>query len=174
MNKTEKENVVGDLASLLKDSPNLYLTDFTGISVKGMTDLRRRFRAHGVKYRVVKNTLAVRALKEVAVTGLDSQLTGPTGVVFAGEDPVSAAKVLSDFQKESEDRPAVKAAWVEGRAIGPDEFKRLANLPTRDQLMGQLAGVWSAPLSGFVTALGGLLYQFVGSVEALRAQRESA
>jgi large subunit ribosomal protein L10 len=174
MNKTEKRDVVGALATMLKSSANVYLTDFTGISVKGMTDLRRRFRAHGVQYRVVKNTLALRALKDTDVIGLDALLTGPTAVVFAGEDPVGAAKVLAEFQKESEDRPAVKAAWVEGRAIGPNEVKRLANLPTRDQLLAQLAGAWSAPLSGFVTALGGLLYQFAGSLEALRAQREGA
>ncbi len=104
--------------------------------------------------------------------GLDDLLTGPTGFVFARANPVAAAKVLAAFQKEH-GTLTVKAGVVDGRALTSEQVRRLAALPPRDQLMAQVGGALQAPLQGFVGALTGLLYQFVGAVEALRAQRSS-
>ena len=174
MNKTDKQTVVKDLTARLEQSVNLYVTDFTGITVKRMTEMRRRFRAEGLDYMVVKNTLARRALADASVEGLEHVLVGPTGFVFAGSDAVAAAKILTEFQRDGEDRPAVKAGLVDGRPVGPDEVKRLATLPTREQLMGQLAGAMQAPLQGLLGAFNGLLYQFAGVLDSLRAQRENA
>jgi len=174
MNRDEKQTFVATLTEKLRSSPNLYLADFTGISVKGMTDLRRRFRSEGAEFLVVKNTLARWAFRDAEVAGFEDVLAGPTGIVFAGEDPVSAAKVLADFQKEQENRPAVKAGVVDGKAVGADDVRRLAALPTREVLMGQVAGVFQAPMAGLVGAMEGLLYQMVGVIEALRAQRADA
>lgn len=174
MKKSEKVQTVATLAEKLSASPNLYLTDFTGITVKNMTDLRRRFRAEGAEFVVVKNTLALRALEAASVSGLNELLAGPTGIVFAGDDPVSAARVLADFQKEQEDRPTIKAGMVDGKQVGVAEIKKLASLPTRDVLLAQLGAALQSPMAGFVGALDGLLYQFVGSLEALRAQRDNA
>ena len=174
MNKNEKADLVQTLTAQLNESPNVYLTDFTGISVNRFNELRRRFRAQGARFVVAKNTLVRRAFQELSVEGLDDALAGPTGLVFAGADPVAAAKVLAEFQKEDEDRPAVKAGLVDGRTVGPDQVKRLAALPTRDELMGQLAGAFQAPMAAFAGALDSMLYQFVGVLEALRAQREDA
>lgn len=175
MNRTQKGEIVAQLTERLQRSPNLYLTDFTGIGVKPMTELRRKLRAAGVEYVVVKNTLALRALEtvEVGVGGLTEELKGPTAFVFAGPDPVSAAKVLTEFQKEHEVL-TVKSGLLEGRAVTADEVARLATLPSRDQLLAQLGGAFQAPMQGFVGALTGLLYQFVGAVEALRAERAGA
>lgn len=171
MNRTEKTDLVGALTERLSRAKTIYVTDFTGLKVKNATELRRRFRGVGVEYVVVKNTLLQRALKDASVAGLDSALEGPTALVLAGRDPIGAAKVLADFQKEFE-RPTVKAGLVDGRLITPAEVKRLASLPSREQLLGQVAGVLQAPLAGFLGVMSGLLTQFVGAVEALREQRE--
>lgn len=173
MSQEKKSEVVEKLTARLERSPNLYLTDFSGLSVKPMTELRRKLRDAGVEYAVVKNTLAARAFQSASVSGFEDMLNGPTAVVFAGDEPVLAAKVLAQFQKDHE-QLTFKAGLVEGRRIEADEIKRLATLPSREELLGQVAGAMQAPLQGFVGALSGLLYQFVGAVEALRAQRAGA
>ena len=106
MKRNEKEQLVTELTAKINGATAFYYTDFTGLNVKKMTELRRRFRKAGVEYVVIKNSLAQRAVNESGLVG--SRLRGPTGVVI-GKDPVTAAKVLSDFAKENEQRP------VEGR-----------------------------------------------------------
>ena len=170
MSRTQKTDVVQELATLIKESPNVYLTDFTGVAVKPMTEFRSRLRHVGVRYRVVKNTLALQALEKASIEGLEAQFTGPTAFGFAGEDPIAAAKVIAEFQKEHEVM-TVKAGIVEGRAVGPEEVQRLATLPSREELMSQVGGALQAPLQGFVGALSGLLNQFVGAVEARSGDR---
>ena len=147
--------------ALLVASPTVFVTDFTGLNVLKMTEFRRRLRAAGAQYVVVKNTLAQRALADNAITALDASLTGNTGFVFAGEDPMAAAKVLGEFVKEHE-KPTVKAGWVEGRHVEPAYVKRLGEIPSRDVLLGQFLG-----------GLNGILYQMVGALEALREQRQA-
>jgi len=173
MNRDQKSEVVAGLTGRLARASTIYVTDFTGLKVKNMTELRRRFRGAGVDYVVVKNTLAQRALREAAVPGFDQALKGPTGLVFAERDPLGAARILAEFEKEFQ-RPMVKAGRLEGRPISAAEVARLATLPSREQLLGQLGGALQAPLSAFVGALNGLLYQLVGALEALREQRTGA
>jgi len=173
--KAEKQEQVTALATRLARSPTVYVTDFTGLNVARITDLRRRLRKAGVDYVVVKNTLARRALKDVAVPGLEAHLEGPTGLVLAGADPVAAAaaaKVLADFVREH-DKPAIKVGLVDGKTVTPEQVKRLAALPPRAELLAQLGGALQAPLAGFVGAMQGLLQTMVGALEALRAQRAS-
>ena len=171
MKRNEKEQLVTELRDKLKGASAVYYTDFTGLNVKRMTELRRRFRKAGVEYVVIKNTLALRAVNESGLAG--ERLSGPTGLVV-GTDPVAAAKVLTDFAKENDQRPGIKGGLLDGRQIGVDQVKALANLPSREQLLAELAGGLQAPLAGFVGALNGLLYSFAGALEALRTQRESA
>lgn len=163
MSKSERQDAVVALSEELRTSPNLYVTDFTGLTVGRMTELRRRLRAVGVRYIVVKNTLAERALAANAVEGLASHLAGPTGLVLAGDDPLPAAKALLEFARTAENRPAVKAGLVDGKVVAPAYVKRLGELPSREELLGQMAG-----------ALNGILYQMVGALEALREQRQAA
>jgi large subunit ribosomal protein L10 len=172
MSKPERQAKVETLTAELRESPNLYVTDFSGLNVLRMTEFRRRLRAAGVRYIVVKNTLAQRALAANQVTALDQHLAGPTGLVLAGRDPLAAAKVLTDFQKEFE-KPAIKIGLVDGKPVTPEQVRRLAALPSREQLLGQLAGAFQAPLAQFAGAMNGMLYQMVGALEALRAQRSS-
>ena len=161
MNKTERQETVESLSARLKDAPHVYVTDFTGMSVLRMTEFRRRLRAAGVAYVVVKNTLAQRALAANGITGLDEHLAGPTSLVLT-KDPLTAAKVLGDFAREFE-RPTVKAGLVDGKAVAPAHVKRLGEIPSREVLLAQFAG-----------SLNGLMYSFVGALEALREQRGTA
>jgi large subunit ribosomal protein L10 len=161
MSKTERQATVESLTELLKGSPNVFVTDFSGLNVLRMTELRRRLRHAGVDYVVVKNTLAQRAFAANGVHALDEHLAGPTGLVLS-KDALTAAKVLGDFAREFE-RPAVKAGLVDGKAVAPAHVKRLGEIPSREVLLAMIAG-----------SLNGLLYSFVGALEALREQRGSA
>jgi large subunit ribosomal protein L10 len=163
MSKNERQSEVESLSEQLKGSPTLYVSDFTGLTVERMTDLRRRLRAVGGRYVVVKNTLAGRALAANAVEGLDDHLAGPTGLVLAGDDPLPAAKALLEFSRTADNRPAVRVGLVDGKLVEPAYVKRLGELPSREELLAQFAG-----------ALNGILYQVVGALEALREQRQAA
>ncbi|HEX4562052.1 MAG TPA: 50S ribosomal protein L10 [Gemmatimonadales bacterium] len=170
--KTQKQESVTTLTAKLKQSPSLYVTDFTGLNVARITDLRRRLRKAGGEYVVVKNTLARRALGDAKVSGLDEHLSGPTALVLAGADPVASAKVLTDFAREFE-KPSVKIGLVDGKAVSPEQVKRLAALPSKIELLSQLGGALQAPMAGFVGALNGLLMNMVGALEALKTKRSS-
>jgi large subunit ribosomal protein L10 len=172
--KAQKQEMVTTLAAQVAKSPTIYVTDFTGLDVAHITDLRRRLRAVGVEYVVVKNTLARRALSEQQLKGggLESFLAGPTALVLAGTDPVAAAKVLTDFAKEFE-KPRVKVGLVEGKPITQAQVKSLAALPSKAQLLAQLGGALQAPMAGFLGVLNGLLYAMVGALEALKDKRAS-
>ena len=171
--KAQKQELVTTLAAKLKRSPTLYVTDFTGLDVARITDLRRRLRAAGVEYVVVKNTLARRAFSEAQVTGVESHLDGPTALVLAGADAVAPAKILHDFAKEFE-KPRIKIGLVEGKPIEPKQVARLAALPSREALLAQLGGALQAPLAGFAGALNGLLMMMAGALEALKNQKAGA
>ena len=171
MKKAEKEQLVTELKDKLKTAQSLYYTDFTGLNVKRMTELRRRLKRAGVDYVVIKNTLALRAVNESGLVG--EKLKGPTGLVV-GKDPVAAARVLTEFAKEFEDRPSVKGGLLQGKAINNAQVKRMASLPSREQMLADLAASMQSPLAAFVGALSGPLYMFAGALDALKSQREGA
>jgi large subunit ribosomal protein L10 len=171
MKRTEKEQLVADLSAKLKNAKSLYYTDFTGLNVRRMTELRRRLKRAGVEYVVIKNTLALRAVNDSGLVG--ERLKGPTGLVV-GTDPVVAAKVLSDFAKEFEQKPAVKGGLLDGKAIDSAQVKKLASLPSREQMLADLGAGLQSPMAALVGALNGLLYMFAGALDALKSQREGA
>ena len=171
MKRTEKEQLVTELTDKIKSASAVYYTDFTGLNVKRMTELRRRLRRAGVEYVVIKNTLALRAVNESGLAG--SRLRGPTGIVV-GKDAVAAAKVLSDFAKENEQKPEVKGGLLDGRAIQPAQVQQLASLPSREQLLAELGAGLMSPMAAFAGAMNGLLYMFAGALDALKTQREGA
>ena len=171
MKRNEKEQLVVELKDKMKGASALYYTDFTGLNVKRMTELRRRFRKAGVEYVVIKNTLAMRAVNESGLIG--ERLRGPTGVVVA-KDPVVAAKLLTDFAKEFEQKPTVKGGLLDGKAIDSAQVKQLASLPSREQMLADLGAGLQSPMAAFVGALNGLLYMFAGALDALKSQREGA
>lgn len=171
MKRPEKEKLVAELKEKLTGAKALYYTDFTGLNVKRMTDLRRRLRKANVDYVVIKNTLALRAVNESGL--VSTKLKGQTGLVIA-KDAVAAAKVLSDFAKENDARPAVKGGLLEGKQLDTEQVKKLASMPSREQMLAELGAGLQSPMAAFVGALNGLLYMFAGALEGLRTQREGA
>jgi large subunit ribosomal protein L10 len=174
MKRDDKDAFIGEFQQKLSDASAFYLTDFTGLSVKQMTQLRARLRKQGLEYVVVKNTLAQRALQGIELPDVASFFTGPTGVVIGREDAVAAAKVLTDFAREFGDRPAVKVAVVERKEYSAAQVKVLASLPSREVLLGQIAGGLQAPMARLAGGMSQILAGFARAVDALRQQREGA
>jgi large subunit ribosomal protein L10 len=171
MKRPEKEKLVAELKEKLTGAKALYYTDFTGLNVKRMTDLRRRLRKANVEYVVIKNTLALRAVNESGL--VSTRLKGQTGLVIA-KDAVAAAKVLADFARENDARPAVKGGLLEGKQLDTEQVKKLATMPSREQMLADLGAGLQSPMAAFVGALNWLLYMFAGALEGLRTQREGA
>jgi large subunit ribosomal protein L10 len=171
MKRTDKEQLVVELKEKIGGATALYYTDFTGLNVKRMTELRRRLRRANVEYVVIKNSLALRAVNESGLVG--SKLKGPTGLVMT-RDAVGAAKVLTDFAKENDAKPTVKGGMLDGAAIDAAQVKRLAAMPSREQMLAQLGAGLQSPLSAFLGAMNGLLMNFAGALDALKTQREGA
>ena len=160
MKRSDKEQLVEELKAKLTGAEGVFYTDFTGLNVKRMTELRRRFRKAGVEYVVIKNTLALRAVNEAGLTS--TRLKGPTGVVVT-KDPITAAKVLTDFAKENDAKPTVKGGLYEGAAIDAAMVKKLAALPTRDEALSILVGTFNSVLMMFALALEAKKTQLEGS-----------
>jgi large subunit ribosomal protein L10 len=161
MSKPERQAEVETIATALKANPNIYVTDFAGLSVAKMTEFRRRLRGAGAKYVVVKNTLAERALGQQGITALNEHLKGPTGLVLSTE-PMAAAKVLTEFAKEHQ-KPGIRAGLVDGTPVSKDHIQRLGTIPDRQTLLAMVAGSMNNILAGFA-----------GCLEALREQRGAA
>lgn len=173
MNTEAKQVVVDELAEKLRGSAAFYLTDFTGLNVKSITDLRARLRKAGVEYLVVKNTLAERALQGLDLPDIAEFFRGPTALVIGKQDPLAAAKVVADFAKEHDNRPALKAGIVDRRAVTAEEIGRLAKLPPREQLLAELAGALESPMAQFAFVLQAKLTEMLGLLEALHAARSA-
>lgn len=174
MDRTTKESFVADLTERLNKAPVVYLTDFTGLSVKSMTQLRRKLRASGAEYLVVKNRLAKRAFADTDLPDISESLEGPTGMVFGYEDTVAAAKALSAFAKEHDSRPAFKLGILDNKVLQPEQVDAIAKLPSREVLLSQLAGAFEAPMAALAGALEGKLQEMAGLIDALKTQKEAA
>ena len=171
MKRTDKEQLVVELKEKIGGAQALYYTDFTGLNVKRMTELRRRLRKANVEYVVIKNTLALRAVNESGLVG--ERLKGPTGLVMA-KDAVGAAKILTDFAKENDQRPSVKGGMLDGRSVDAAQVKRLAAMPSREQMLAELGAGLQSPLSAMLGVMNSLLTNFAGALDALKTQKEGA
>lgn len=166
MKKPAKQQLVDALREKVGTASALYYTDFTGLNVKRMTELRRRLRKAGVEYVVIKNTLALRAVNESGLVG--ERLRGPTGIVVA-QDAITAAKVLTDFAKEHDQKPAVKGGIYEGVAVDEALVKRLASLPTREEALSIFAGYLNSIPMMFALALDARKAQLDGGPDVPQA-----
>ncbi len=175
MDRAHKETFVTELRERIDRAPVLYLTDFTGLDVKAMTQLRRTLKGSGAEYLVVKNRLALRVFTEYEdFPDITGSLAGPTGLVFGYEDAVAAAKALSDFAKEHDKRPVFKLGVMEKQVLQPEQIDKMASLPSRDQLLAQLVGAFEAPMAALASALEGKVQEMVGLLDALRIEREQS
>lgn len=172
MNRSEKETFVAEFRDKVKAAPVMYLTDFTGLDVKAMTDLRQRLKASGAEFLVVKNRLARRAIEELSIPDLGDTLLGPTGVVLGSDGPVEPAKAIAEFAKQHDDKPVFKIGVLDDVLVSAEEIKRLAKLPPREQLMAMLAGAFEAPMTALASALGAKIQEMAGLLDALKNQQE--
>lgn len=169
--RKEKVQLTAELAEKLGGAEVLYLADFTGLNVKDMTELRRRFRNVGSQFIVVKNRLALRALQQLELPDISEHLRGPTGFVLSGADPVTPAKTLREFARENENRPTLKVGVVEQRVISVEEILRLADLPPREELLARIAGSVCAPASGIARILGELIRDLALMIEEVARKK---
>lgn len=153
MNRTEKQVLIDDLHEEFGKSPHAILVDFRGLTVPAVTEFRRKVRSTGSRYRVVKNTLALRALKDTPLEKLAPQFDNTTGVAYTGSDPVALAKVLMDFAKEHPSL-VVKAGLVAGsQMLDAAGVKALSTMPSLGQLRAQLLGMLLSPATQLVRLL---------------------
>jgi large subunit ribosomal protein L10 len=164
--RPDKAAAVAELAEAFRGSSAAVLTEYRGLTVKQLGELRRALGA-GTTYSVVKNTLTTIAARDAGLSGLDELLEGPTAVAFVSGDPVEAAKGLRDFARAN---PAlvVKGGVMEGKALSADEVRRLADLESREVLLGKLAGAMLASLSQAVYLLNAPLAQAARLAGALQ------
>lgn len=172
MKRTDKEGFVEEFRESLKDSPAIFLTDFTGLDVKSMTVLREELRKNGAEFLVVKNRLVRLALKDSEFPDISEWLNGPTGIVFGHSGPVDAARTVADFAKTHDGRPVFKVAVLENSLLDPSQIDRLAKLPSREVLLSMLAAAFEAPMAALVGALEAKVQEMSGLLEALRDKQE--
>jgi large subunit ribosomal protein L10 len=172
MPTARKESAVAELTKRLADSQNLFLTDYAGLSVAEITKLRGELRKGGSTYSVVKNTLFRIAAGDLAAQ-LDEFLAGPTGVVFAGADPVAPAKALKTFSDTTK-KIGIKAAYIDGKVVDARQVETLAKLPPKIELIAALVGTLANPLRGLVTVLSGNQSGLVRVLERIREQKAAA
>ena len=172
MARSDKDAAVADIADAFRGSSAAVLTEYRGLTVSQLTELRRSM-GDSARYAIVKNTLTKIAAKQAGLTGLDEMLTGPTAVAFISGDPVEAAKGLRDFSRTNP-LLIIKGGVLDGNPISADEIRRLADLESREVLLAKLAGAMNASLSNAVSLFAAPLSQAARLIEALRQQREAA
>jgi len=171
MNRSEKEAIVTEVAERATRASAMYFADFTGLTVEQATELRREFRKAGVEYRVVKNTLAKKALERV--TGYDAvydKLVGPTGIAFSYDDVVAPAKIIKKFSDKS-GKLRLKVAVLEKQVFDGSRLEELSKLPTRAELMAGVLGSIQAPISGIVGAIGAVMRDLVNVMDAIEKKK---
>ncbi|MGN6635247.1 MAG: 50S ribosomal protein L10 [Oryzihumus sp.] len=171
MAKPEKSAAIAELTDKFRSSGAAVLTEYRGLTVSQLTQLRISLREHA-SYAVVKNTLTQIAAKEAGVTAFDGQLTGPSAIAFITGDPVEAAKGLRDFAKANP-LLVIKGGVLDGKSLTADEIKKLADLESREVLLAKLAGAMNASLSKAVYLFAAPLSQTARVVDALRAKVEA-
>jgi len=169
MPTAKKEATIDELRERIATAKNLFFTNYAGLTVEEISKLRGELRKDGSTYGVVKNTLFLRAAGADLAAQLEEILAGPTGVVFAGEDPIAPAKAIKTFS-DSTKPVAVKAAYIDGRIVDASQVAALAALPPKIELLGKLVGSLKSPLYGLVTVLSG---NQSGLVRVLSAIRDS-
>ncbi|HHT17509.1 MAG TPA: 50S ribosomal protein L10 [Papillibacter sp.] len=169
---SEKQAIVAELTEKLKSAGGV-LVDYSGITVVEDTEMRRAMRNAGVDYAVVKNTLTRFAAKNVGFDELDPILNGTTALAVSAEDPVAAAKLISEYAGKPNSKIKVKAGFVSGKVISPAEVDALAKLPPKEVLVAQVLGTMMAPISGFVNVLNANIRGLAVALQAI-ADKKSA
>ena len=170
--KEEKSQEVSALTDQIGKAANAFLIDFKGITVPQVTELRKQVRETKSGYVVVKNTLALIALKDSPLIGMKEQFTGPTAIAFNADDAVVLAKALTKFAK---DVPAVrfKGALLNGQVVGADQIQNIASLPGREELVAKLLFILQSPIRGLATVLQANIRNLAVVLDQIEKQRST-
>jgi large subunit ribosomal protein L10 len=166
----QKQDMVAEVSEQIAKAQTVVIAEYRNLTVANMTDLRRKARGAGVYLRVVKNTLARRAVADTPFRGLAEQMVGPLAYGIS-TDPVAAAKVLSDYAKAN-DKLVIKGGAMANQVMSAREIVTLASMPSREQLLAQLMGTMKAPVAKFVQTLNEVPGKFVRTLAALHGERE--
>lgn len=172
LNLDEKQAVVSEVSAQVAAAQAIVLAEYRGLEVGHMTDLRRKARASGVYLRVLKNTLARRAVKDTPFEKLADQMAGPL-IYGISDDPVATAKVMNEFAKGN-DKFVIKGGAMPNAVISAKEVQALASMPSREALLATLLGTMQAPVAQFVRTLNEVPSRFVRTLAAVRDAREQA
>jgi large subunit ribosomal protein L10 len=173
MARPEKVQRVAELAEEFKGARNIFITDYSGLNVIDITELRKQLRESGISYRVEKNTLLRRAATDVGCADLVPLFKGPTAIAFSAEDPTVAAKIFHDFYDRL-DKPRVRMFRIEDRLYEPDKLAPLAKLPPREIVLSQLVAVIESPISALIGTLDAIIREFVATVDAIAEKKKEA
>ncbi len=171
MNREQKAQVIEEVAGQINESEAVFAVDYRGISVPQAAELRTKLRDADATFRVIKNTLSERAADQVGAEGLKELLQGPTAMTFVRGDAAAAAKALRDFRRGTGNTLLeFKGGWMNGAPLTPDDVDAIAQLPSRDVLIGRLVGLIASPLSGLATALNNLPAGLARQLQAIADQ----
>jgi len=165
----QKQDVVAEVSAEIAKAQTVVIAEYRSLTVADMTELRKRARGAGVYLRVVKNTLARRAVADTAFKDLAGQMSGPLAYGIS-TDPVAAAKVLNDYAKAN-DKLVIKGGAMPNQVMSAQDVARLASMPSREQLLAQLMGTMRAPVAKFVQTLNEVPGKFVRTLAAVRDQK---
>ena len=173
MTRDEKRQIIQALRQTFQQNQTVLLLTFSEVNVPDLTALRRQIRESGNGYRVVKNTLAIRAAEETPVSQLNDDFEGPTAVAFSDSDPAALAKLLKEF---AQDHPGMKfkSGVVAGQAVAADQVVELADLPSREELLSKVAFLFNAPLTRFASTLQSPLVKLGSLLKQVVEQKEEA
>jgi large subunit ribosomal protein L10 len=167
----EKESIVSEIAEIFEKAKSVFVTDFKGLNVELMIELRQKCREASVNYRVIKNTLAQLAAKKADWNEIVDYFQGPSAIAYSYEDPSAPARVISEFAKKVE-KPKIKMALFEGNFYSPENVKEVASLPSKSVLLAQFVGGIHAPIQGVVSGLNGLFQKLIITLDAVRGVKE--
>lgn len=163
-------NSVKELSVKLDKAKAIYFTDYLGLDVVSVTKLRKNFVEKDVEFTVAKNTLIKLAAKEVGISGVDEFLEGPTAIAFGYDDPTSPARVIKEFLKDF-DKPSVKGMIFDGEIFTSDQFDKIANLPSKEQLLSKLVGMLNSPMSKLSSVLNSSVSGLLGRLTQLNSKK---
>lgn len=169
----DKKTIVSEVAAVAKEAMSLIAAEYSGLTVSQLTNLRKTARESGVYMRVVRNTLARRALSGTRFACIEEKLTGPLILAFSKEDPGSAARLIRDFSKTNE-KLKVTALAIDNQLLPPEGLIKLANLPTRPEAIAQLMSVMLAPITKLVRTMAEPHAKLVRTLAAVRDAKQAA
>jgi len=173
VNLEDKKKIVQDLSERFSKAAVVIVTDYKGLDVAAINDLRRRLRKEEIEYQVVKNSLMVRASQETDVALIKETFKGPSAVAMSYSDPVAPAKVLTEFAKDH-DVFAIKVGVMGGKILELNEIKALSALPSREILLGTLVSVLNNVPTGFVRTIAEIPRSLLNVLQAVKDQKEAA